>query len=157
MSGLPLRYVHQNLLVGRGDARAALYRVPAISYPFMPAADKRDWLRRLARLAFAVEADLSLWRVNRAYPAADYVAQALGMLDARHQDPRAWRAFLASHEAHLTRMRSFVPEIYLAVSLRAAPRTSVGTGAAARAGPGAPAAGGPARGGRAAADPGRGA
>ena len=47
MSGLPLRYVHQNLLVGDGDARAALYRVPTISYPFMPGAGKRDWLRGL--------------------------------------------------------------------------------------------------------------
>ena len=41
---LPLRYVHQNLLVGQGDARAALFRVPTISYPFLPGADKRDWL-----------------------------------------------------------------------------------------------------------------
>jgi|SRR5215207_3839800 len=96
---VPLPYTGQVLRhrsLQDGDARAALYRVPTISYPFMPGADKRDWLRRLARLAFAVEADLSLWRVNRAYPADEYVAQAEGMLDPRRQDSAAWRAFLAS-------------------------------------------------------------
>ena len=86
MTGLPLRYVHENILVGHGDARAALFRVGTVSYPFLSVADKREWLRRLARLAFALEADVSLWRVNRAYPAQDYVAQAAGMLDARRQD-----------------------------------------------------------------------
>ena len=85
MTTLPLRYVHQNILVGRGDARAALFRVATISYPFMATADKREWLGRLARFAFAAEADFSLWRVNRAYPAERYVAQADAMLDARHQ------------------------------------------------------------------------
>ena len=69
MRGLPMRYVHQNILVGHADARAALFRVASISYPFMASADKREWLRRLARFAFSVEADFSLWRVNRAYPA----------------------------------------------------------------------------------------
>ena len=56
----PLRYAHQNILVGEGDARAALFRVDTVSYPFLAAADKREWLRRLARFAFAVEADFSL-------------------------------------------------------------------------------------------------
>jgi hypothetical protein len=73
MSGLPLRFVHENVLVGHGEARAALYRVSTVSYPFMASADKREWLGRLARFAFAVEADFSLWRVNRAYPADRYV------------------------------------------------------------------------------------
>ena len=27
MRGLPVRYVHQNILVGHGEARAALFRV----------------------------------------------------------------------------------------------------------------------------------
>jgi AAA-like domain len=126
--GLPLRYVHQNLLVGHGDARAALFRVGTISYPFMAPADKREWLRRLARFAFAAEADVSLWRVNRAYPADRYVEQAEGMLDARHQDLGAWRSYLVGHEDHLRRLRSFVPEVYLAVSLRTDERAGLGTG-----------------------------
>ncbi len=128
MSGLPVRYVHQNILVGHGDARAALFRVASISYPFMASADKREWLRRLARFAFSVEADFSLWRVNRAYPAERYVEQAEAMLDARHQEPEAWRSYLAGHEAHLRRLRSFVPEVYLAVSLELERSSQLGAG-----------------------------
>jgi len=117
VSRFPLRYVHQNILVGQGDARAALFRIEMVSYPFLAAAEKREWLRRLARFAFAVEADFSLWRVCRAYPAERYVAQAEGLLDPRGQDAAAWRSFLHGHEAHLRELRSFVPEAYLAVSL----------------------------------------
>ena len=128
MRGLPVRYVHQNILVGHGDARAALFRVASISYPFMAGADKREWLRRLARFAFSVEADFSLWRVNRAYPAERYVEQAQGILDARHQDPEAWRSYLAGHEAHLRKLRAFVPEVYLAVSLETERSSHLGAG-----------------------------
>ena len=60
MSGLPVRYLHQNILVGHDDSRAALFRVATVSYPFLADADKRAWLGRLARFAFAVEADFSL-------------------------------------------------------------------------------------------------
>ena len=35
MTGLPLRMVHGNLLVGHGSARAALYRLDCVSYPFL--------------------------------------------------------------------------------------------------------------------------
>jgi hypothetical protein len=126
MTGLPLRYVHQNILVGHGDARAALFRVRTASYPFLSVTDKREWLRRLARLVFSLEADVSLWRVNRAYPAEDYVAQAAGMLDERRQDPEEWRSYLAGHEAHLLRLRSFVPEVYVAVSLCPESQSSLG-------------------------------
>ena len=117
MTGFPLRYVHQNILVGQGDARAALFRVDTVSYPFLAAADKREWLRRLARFAFAAEADFSLWRVCRAYPADEYAVQAQGLLDERHQSAIAWREYLKGHEEHLRELRSFVPEIYLAISL----------------------------------------
>ncbi len=109
MSGLPLRYVHQNMLVGHGEARAALFRVATVSYPFMAGADKREWLRRLARFAFAVEADFSLWRVCRAYPAERYVEQAEAMLDARRQGRRrggpTWAGTRRICEAALVRAR----------------------------------------------------
>ena len=117
MTRFPLRYAHQNILIGEGDARAALFRVDTVSYPFLAAADKREWLRRLARFAFAVEADFSLWRVCRAYPAERYAEQAMALLDERHQSAAAWRSYLNGHEAHLRELRSFTPEVYLAVSL----------------------------------------
>ena len=132
VSRFPLRYAHQNILVGEGDARAALFRVDTVSYPFLAAADKREWLRRLARFAFAVEADFSLWRVCRAYPAERYAEQAMALLDERRQSAAAWRSYLNGHEAHLRELRSFVPEVYLAVSLarsgrRAGARRSIGS------------------------------
>jgi hypothetical protein len=125
----PLRYVHQNILVGHGDARAALFRVETVSYPFLATAEKRAWLRRLARFAFAVEADFSLWRVCRAYPAERYVQQAEALLDARGQSAAAWRAYLHGHEAHVRRLESFTPEVYAAVSLAAEPPSRLLRGA----------------------------
>src|SRR4051795_5895743 len=129
MTRFPLRYAHQNILVGEGDARAALFRVDTVSYPFLAAADKRDWLRRLARVAFAAEADFSLWRVCREYPAEGYAEQGMALLDERQQSPAAWRSYLNGHEAHLRELRSFAPEVYLAVSLAAEHPRSVVRGA----------------------------
>src|SRR3954468_21864068 len=111
MTRFPLRYSHQDILVGEGDRRAALFRLDSVSYPFLAAADKRDWLRRLARFAFAAEADFSLWRVCRACPAERYVQQAEVLLDAREQTPAAWKSYLRGHEAHLHELRAFVPEV----------------------------------------------
>ena len=135
MTRFPLRYAHQNILVGEGDARAALFRVDTVSYPFLAAADKREWLRRLARFAFAVEADFSLWRVCREYPADGYADQAMALLDDRGQSPAAWRSYLNGHEAHLRELRSFTPEVYLAVALprRSARPASIGCAGASRA------------------------
>src|SRR5918995_1029878 len=129
MTGFPLRYVHQNILVGQGDARAALFRIDAVSYPFLAAADKRDWLGRLARFAFSVEADFSLWRVCRAYPAERYAQQAEALLDARSQSAAVWRSYLRGHEGHLRELGPFVPEGYLAVSLNSERAAGVVRGA----------------------------
>ena len=69
-----------------------------------------------------------------------YAEQAEALLDARHQAPAAWRSYLHGHEAHLRELRSFVPEVYLAVSLArrdAAGRSLRGAGPGAPAGRGA--------------------
>src|SRR4051794_26262589 len=118
MTAFPLRFVHQNVLVGTGAERAALYRLETVSYPFMSVAQQREWLGRLARLAFVVEGDFSLWRVSRGYPVERYVEDAEELLDSRGQAPDAWRAYLEGHESHLRELRAFVPEVYLAVQLR---------------------------------------
>jgi hypothetical protein len=128
MTALPFRMAHRNLLVGHGSARTALYRLDCVSYPFLSTGDKRAWLRRLARLAHGLEAGFSLYRVCRAYPAHGYAAQAAAMLDARRQDPEAWHELLAGHESHLRRLRSWVPEVYLAVSLDPESASSLGAG-----------------------------
>ncbi|MHB8241051.1 MAG: ATP-binding protein [Solirubrobacteraceae bacterium] len=87
------------------------------SYPFLTVAGKWALQRRLERLAQVIGADFSLWRVNRAYPAERYVQHTLGLLDARHQHPEVWRAFLKGHQERLAQLGCHVPECYLAVSL----------------------------------------
>ena len=108
--------------------RAALFRMGTVSYPFLSAADKREWLRRLARLAFSLEADVSLWRVNRGYPAEDYVAEAAALVDEGRQDPAVWTAYLGKPGGASAPVEIVMPEVYLAVSLRPAGRSGFGDG-----------------------------
>jgi hypothetical protein len=123
----PIRYAHGNVLLGRGGEAAGLYRLSMSSYPFLPTGEKWTLAHRLGRLAHTIAADFSLWRVNRAYPADEYVQHTRGLLDERHRDPRVWEAFLEGHRERLRTLGSHVPEVYLAVSLnRSAP---VGFGA----------------------------
>jgi hypothetical protein len=124
----PLRYARANILIGHGGASAGLYRLGMTSYPYLPAGEKWQLQRRLQRLAHTIAADFSLWRVNRAYPADQYVRHTEGLLDARHQDRGAWRAFLEGHEQRLHELGSHTPEVYLAVSLAGAVPTGVGSG-----------------------------
>jgi len=107
----PLRYAHGNVLLGRGGEAAGLYRLSTTSYPYLPTGEKWSLQRRLQRLAHTIAADFSLWRVNRAYPAERYVSHTERLLDDRHQDPRAWQAFLAGHEQRLHQLGSHTPEI----------------------------------------------
>lgn len=128
MSGFSLRYAHGNLLIGRGEDSAALYRLAMTAYPYLPTGGKWALQRRLQRLAHTVAADFSLWRVNRAFPADEYARHTAGLLDERHQDPEAWRQYLRGHEARLRQLGSHIPEVYLAVSLAGARPTGVGSG-----------------------------
>ena len=117
MTPFPLRYAHGNILFGPGEERAALYRVEMDSYRFLPARDKIARLGRLARFAFGIQADFSLWRVNRSYPAERYVAQAEELLDPHYAHRVDWVRYLGGHEQHLAGLAPHVPELYLAVSL----------------------------------------
>ncbi|MFZ2113060.1 MAG: hypothetical protein WAU77_04935 [Solirubrobacteraceae bacterium] len=128
MSAFALRYAHGNVLVGRREDRAALYRLAMTAYPYLPNGGKWALQRRLQRLAHTIAADFSLWRVNRAFAAEDYVAQTSGLLDARHQDPQAWQQFLQGHEQRLRELGSHTPEVYLAVSLAANKPDGLGSG-----------------------------
>jgi hypothetical protein len=127
MMRFPMRYAHTNVLLGPSGQAAGLYRLGMSSYPFLPTAGKWALQGRLERLAHTIGADFSLWRVNRAYPAAQYVKHTLGLLDERHQDPQVWCAFLEAHRDRLYSLDCHVPECYLAVSLDK--RTPAGFGA----------------------------
>jgi hypothetical protein len=124
----PLRYAHGNVLIGRGDEVAGLYRLAMTCYPYLPTGEKWALQGRLQRAAHTIGADFSLWRVNRAYPAEEYVQHTAGLLDERHQDQRAWEAFLEGHRARLCELGSHVPEVYLAVSLAAGGPPGFGSG-----------------------------
>lgn len=128
MIAFPLRYARANLLVGRGGEAAALYRLGMVTYPFLSDGAKWLLLRRLERFAHLVGADISLWRVSRAYPAESYVDELAGLADPRYADAEAWRRYVARHEARLRELTSHVPEIYLAVSLAERPYGSPGSG-----------------------------
>lgn len=119
-SGTPLRYARDNVLFGNDGQAAALYRLPSVSYALLPDSDKWAWLWTMAGLAFHAKADLSIWRVQRRWPADDYVPQAEGLVDARYQDPETWREFLAGHTPHIARLESHLPEVYLRISQRSA-------------------------------------
>jgi hypothetical protein len=60
-----LRYARANLLLGPGDEALALYRLAPTGYPLLADAEKWTLQRELERLAHAVGADFSLWRVYR--------------------------------------------------------------------------------------------
>jgi hypothetical protein len=128
MTAFPLRYAHGNLLLGRAGDSAGLYRVGMSAYPYLPAGGKWALQRRLQRLAHTVAADFSVWRVNRAFPAHEYVASTAGLLDERHQDSDAWRQYLQGHEERLRELGSHTPEVYLAVSLAGPAPAGVGSG-----------------------------
>jgi hypothetical protein len=117
MIGFPLRYARRNVLIGPGGQAAALYRAGTVSYPFLPDAGKWGLLRRVERFGHLVGADFSIWRVQRAYPAECYADELEGAADPRHADPKAWLTYLRGHEARLAGLGSWVPEVYVAVSL----------------------------------------
>lgn len=128
MMRFPVRYAHTNVIFGPGGQTAGLYRLGMSSYPFLATGEKWALQRRLERLAHTIGADFSLWRVNRAYPAGQYVQHTLGLVDERHQDPAAWRDFLEGHRERLHALDCHVPECYLAVSLDQRTPTGFGAG-----------------------------
>ena len=117
MRSFPLRYARRNVLIGPGGEAAALYRADAISYPFLPVAQKWALLGRLERFAHLAGADFSLWRVSRSYPAERYASELAEHADPGHVDPKGWRRYLEGHGARLAELGAHLTEVYLAVSL----------------------------------------
>jgi hypothetical protein len=121
MSELPLRYAHGNILFGLTGERAALFRLETVSYPFLPRSEKVRWFERLAHWLYSCESDLSLWRVQRAYPAERYLADSAALLDERYADRPRWNAYVGRHTEVVRAARAFVPDFYVAVALRTEP------------------------------------
>ena len=117
MSGFPLRYARRNVLLGPGGEGVALYRAEPVSYPFLPVVEKWALLHRLERFGHLVGADFSVWRVQRSYPAERYSLDLLGAADENHADADRWRRFLAGHQDRISELDSYLPEVYVGVSL----------------------------------------
>ena len=128
MSRLPLRYAYGNVVFGRGDERMGLFRLETVSYPFLAERQKMMWFMRLAKLAFAAEADFSLWRVNRLYPAERYIEQAQDLFDPRYASALGWQELLEGHQEYLNGAQKWLPEVYLGVSLKPAPSKRIAGG-----------------------------
>jgi hypothetical protein len=109
---LGLRYARANLLIGPRGEPAALYRLREVNYPWLSTAEKWTVQRQLERLAHAVQADFSLWRVNRGVDPDRYVEQ-----HARGGRGERWRAQLESHRQAMELLGARGAETYLAVSL----------------------------------------
>jgi hypothetical protein len=114
----PLSFAYGNLLFGRGAGDAwALFRLGTTSYSGRPPAGKRDLLAELAALAYALEADFSLLRVNRAWSVADYVTACELSCDSRHGRPDLLRSHLDSHTRAIANGLPREPEVYMSVRL----------------------------------------
>ncbi|MBS1861120.1 MAG: ATP-binding protein [Actinobacteria bacterium] len=117
MIRFPLRYARSNVLIGPGGEAAGLYRIEPRSYPFLSVAEKWGLLHRIERLVAAIGADLSIYRVARPYPAADYTGELAWMADPDHADRGRWHRYLDAQQERLASLDSHVPEVYLAISL----------------------------------------
>lgn len=116
-TAVPLRYARENVMFGPGEEVASLFRIPGVTYDMLPDTEKHAHAKRLARFAILAQADFSIYRVMRRYPAEDYVEQALGMADPR-SDREAYRAYLAGHEQHLDLLDTHDPEVYFSIAQR---------------------------------------
>ncbi len=122
----PAVFATGNLVFPRRLSDAwALYRLESTSYEGLSTGKKVALLAALARLTHALQTDLTLHRVTRAWSPAEYEQRALGRLDPRHGHPHAWAAHLAAHRALLEEREILRPEVWLAARLPAARRSSL--------------------------------
>lgn len=118
---LPTQAINGNLIFAR-DRVAGVYRLDTVNYGFLSTAEKKALHGRLATWAMKVEADFSIYRVCREYPADRYADETVDLIDERFADRGAWERLLAQQSERLRSMRSFTPEVYAAISLQRASR-----------------------------------
>lgn len=114
----PVREVRGNVLFGYGGERSAYFRVPTISYELLRDKVKRGELDAWAWFAQTVEADFTIYRVGRAYPAEEYTQRAAAIADPRRVYADRWRAYLDAQQPRVAALSSVDPEVYIRVELR---------------------------------------
>ena len=89
----PLRFATRNLLFPRSlDEAWALYRLDTVSYEGLTSPEKLALLSTIARFAYAIGADFSIYRVSRAWSPADYEQRAKRWADA------VWQSWSDQHD-----------------------------------------------------------
>jgi AAA-like domain len=114
---LGFEHADGNVLFGPGGDTRALYRLQATTYEFLTDRQKYGVVAALAVAVMEAQADGSIWRVCRNYPADHYVRQASRTLDHRYADERLWRWHVGAHERLIRRLNPRDVEVYLAVRL----------------------------------------
>jgi hypothetical protein len=113
---LPINAVNRNLIFARGAA-AGVYRTASVNYGVLSVAEKQRLHGSLFWWMVKAEANFSIYRVCREYPAGDYVRDTVSMIDERYADRRGWEQMLEQQAKRMRSLRSFVPEVYPVVSL----------------------------------------
>lgn len=113
----PLKHVDGNLLFDVNGRVGAIYQLSTMSYPFAPLDEKIALFDVMESLPNALQADFSIWRVNRMYPADRYVERAMTVFDSRFGNRQAWDKSLEKHRDRLEALGSHIPEVYLVVHL----------------------------------------
>ena len=117
----------RELLLGRGDDSAALYRLAMTAYPFLPDGGKWALQRRLERLAHTSGAT-SRCGGSTALPGRAIRRAHLRSARRALPAPAGVARVPGGHEQRLRELGSHVPEGYLAVSLSGKSPTGLGSG-----------------------------
>jgi DNA polymerase III delta prime subunit len=117
-ASVPITFARGPVIFDGGDA-AVVVKLPTYAYSHLPDGVKWGLCHAIGDLVQRVEEDISIYRVQRRWPAEDYVARAEALLDRKTQrDPEAWTEFLRTHEPRIARLNAYRPEVYLRVSQR---------------------------------------
>jgi hypothetical protein len=117
MSRCPIRYAHQNVIFDHTGRSSAMYRLKTIPYALMPNEQQWDWMLVVCGLLLRGRGDVTIARVNRRYPASDYVPQAADLVNPRFASPDGWVAFLESQVPQVEALDSHLAEVYATVGL----------------------------------------
>jgi hypothetical protein len=122
----PHHFLTGNLVLRTPADAWAIYELEGQSYPGLPDAGKVEVGERLEALAYLLETDFQILRIQRAFDAAAYERAALSTLDPRHGRREAFARHLAEHRDLLAQRGATRTEIYLAVRLDPRPPGALG-------------------------------
>lgn len=114
---LPARLITGHLVWTHDAAAWAVWRVPATSYPFLPAAQKLQWHARVRGLLMALPAEAQLLSVCRRVAPRELAAAVQQAVPDRWR--ASWREHTRADLARLTRSEVVERRFYLACRLLA--------------------------------------